>query len=47
MILFDDEIVSSKYTTILIKSLFVLYSETTKMLIFGVLFCIILSEFLD
>ena len=34
----NDEIVSSKYTTILIKSLFVLYFETTKMLIFGVCF---------
>ena len=34
----NDEIVSSKYTMILIKSLFVLYFETTKMLIFGVCF---------
>ena len=38
MIVENDEIVSSKYTTILIKSLFVLYFETTKMLIFGVCF---------
>ena len=34
----NDEIVSWKYTTILIKSLFVLYFETTKMLIVGVCF---------
>ena len=34
----NNEIVSSKYTTILIESLFVLYFETTKMLIFGVFF---------
>ena len=34
----NDEIVSSKYTMILIKSLLVLYFETTKKLIFGVCF---------